>query len=300
MHFSIHSQLLKTLCTGLLFSSTLCDGAIFGDGDQSNGIEDQRMTAPANLVDAVGTIFCDGGLRGTATHIAFTMNGKEQTAEQSLSIIVTAAHVLFDPNSGEPFQRCSYRPENKRLKSVPFAQVSAHTYQPLSEDKMRQSETDIVFVALQRNLHQKRLPLAIEAAAEEPEAQLGLLGYNSDKESIDLSTNCQSYSSYNFSSKYLLLHNCDAQSGASGGPLLFKGKSGLGAQIVAIHGGTLSSPPLSGPKERVAGAKVSPESWINQARKVDQKLLDQLQRFIAYLGKGSVDQIQRHGHSQEY
>jgi hypothetical protein len=305
MNLKSPRQPLKSIWIGLLMASSLAHGAIFGDGDQSNGIEDQRTKAPANLVKAVGTIFCDGGLRGTGTHIALNGKGEEQSAEQNLSIIVTAAHVLFDPNSGEPFQQCSYRPENNRLKSVPFGKVSAHTYQPLSQDKMRQSETDIVFVALVRNLYQQRLPLAIESAVEQPEAQLQLLGYNSDKESINLSTNCQSYSSKQFRSEYLLLHNCDARSGASGGPLLFETKNGLGTRIVGIHGGTLSSaalssPPLSSDREKIAGAKVSPESWINQARKVDRKLLDQLQNFIAYLRKDSEGQIQPHGQSPEY
>ena len=44
----------------LLFSSAVSHSAIFGDGDPSNGIEDQRHLASSPFLKAVGTIFCDG------------------------------------------------------------------------------------------------------------------------------------------------------------------------------------------------------------------------------------------------
>ena len=272
----------NTLGLILLCSPAICWAAIFGDGNQSNGIEDQRVSPPARLLNAVGTIYCDGGLRGTGTHIDL---GAATNHSQPLSIIVTAAHVLFDLQSGEPFQHCSYRQENKRLKSVPFAEVSSHNYQPLGRDKMRQSETDIVFVSLQRPLYQQRLKLGIF----EPPGRLQLLGYNSNKEHISLSQNCRNFLSATFVSEHLLLHNCDASRGSSGGPLLFHSSGGKAIEVVAIHGGTLSSPAKITPPQNIDGALADPEKWINQARKIDLLLLARLQRFIAYLRKGSVD-----------
>ena len=200
------------------------------------------------------------------------------------AIIVTAAHVLFDANTGEPFASCSYRPENKRLRSVPFAQISSHSYQPLISDKLRQSETDIVFVALQRKPYQKGLRLA----PPETHTDLLLLGYNGETGRIDVSTDCQIFSSANFNSEYLLLHNCDAGKGASGGPLIKAGSdqkhSNSQNEVVAVHGGTLTSAGHGAP-----GAIVQPERWINQARRIDLAILRRLQEFLAYLGRGSAD-----------
>ena len=298
-----------------------CHGAIFGDGDQANGIEDGRVMAPAHLLNAVGTIFCDGRLRGTGTHIDVAdavdkylpsnkklplnktprskqrepSNKTPKKKKKAPSIIVTAAHVLFNRTTGLPFTDCSYRPGNKRLSAIPFDQVSSHAYQPLAKDKMRQSETDIVFVSLQHKIYRKGLPLALQVNPH----GLQLLAYNPGAGRIDTSGDCKSYESANFGSKDLLLHNCDAESGASGGPLLemINNKPlavALGS-VVAIHGGTFSEAVEStdgAPSsyfDMASGAKAQPEKWINQARRVDRELLQRLQDFVAYLGMGSAN-----------
>ncbi|MBT5388328.1 MAG: hypothetical protein HN817_03910 [Porticoccaceae bacterium] len=279
--FGTHYTTLSLTVFGL---PTICWAVVFGDGNHANGIEDQRVSPPARLLNAVGTIYCDGGLRGTATHIDL---GAAAINKRALSIIVTAAHVLFDPKSGQPFQDCSYRPENKRLNSVPFAEISSHDYQPLGRDKIRQSETDIVFVSLQRPLYQKRLKLGIF----EPTGKLQLLGYNSNKERISLSPNCKDFDSNTFVSEHLLLHNCDASRGSSGGPLLSGSPLDSVVEVVAVHGGTLLTKPKKPSRQAADGAPADPEKWINQARKIDQLLLARLQRFIAYLRKDSADQI---------
>lgn len=264
----------------LLLLPAFCYSAVFGDGDPDNGIEDSRTDPPAQLLKAVGTVFCDGGLRGTATLVS----ANPSTNRGRPSIIVTAAHVLFDAETGLPFSNCSYRPQNKRLNSVPFAEISQHAYRPLSHNKMRQSEADIVFVALQRRLHQQPLLLALPDSA----SQLQLLAYNPQNERINISGGCQSFSSGNFVSEHLLLHNCDAESGSSGGPLLEQAysndQSEVNQRVIAIHGGTLSNAGNNAP-----GSKAQPERWINQARKIDQVLLQRLKDFIAYLGRGSED-----------
>jgi V8-like Glu-specific endopeptidase len=253
-----------------LFSVT-AQSAIFGDGNPDNGIEDQRQSAPKKLLKSVGTVFCDGGLRGTATHI-------ETTANKEHSIILTAAHVLFNKKNGEAFKHCSYRPENQRLSGIDFAAISKHQYQPLSKNKIRQSETDIVFVALQKRTYQKNLKLTLLNNTAGNELQL--LGYNADSQEISLSSHCMDFSSEAFISEQLLLHNCDALSGASGGPIIMATEKGNNAGIIAVHGGTLFNTDSA-----VAGAKVNPGKWINQARKVDKALLNQLELFLAYLAK---------------
>ena len=263
----------------LLFSSNVSQSAIFGDGDPSNGIEDQRHLASSDLLKAVGTIFCDGGLRGTATHI-------NTRFKEGPAIILTAAHVLFDKKTGLEFKRCTYRPENRRLSEIDFSAVSKHQYQPASNNKMRQSETDIVFVALNRKPYQASLTLALAINGRENNIQL--LGYNMDSQEINLSNNCEIFQSEFFVSEQLLLHNCDALGGSSGGPIISNTEDGETRNVIAVHGGTLSSG-ISGGNSfnagRAAGAKVNPEQWINQARKIDRAMLNQLQQFLAYLAK---------------
>lgn len=263
----------------LFFPSAATQSAIFGDGDPSNGIEDQRHLASSHLLKAVGTIFCDGGLRGTATHINTSL-------KEGPSIILTAAHVLFDKKTGLAFKHCVYRPQNHRLSELGFSAVSKHQYQPFSKNKISQSEADIVFVALTKKPYQASLKLAL--AVNSSEDNLQLLGYNMDSQEINLSNNCESFQSQFFVSEQLLLHNCDALGGSSGGPIISTTKGDEARSVIAVHGGTLSSGISVGNSlnaDRVAGAKVNPEQWINQARKIDRAMLNQLQQFLAYLAR---------------
>ena len=272
--------LIKLLCTGLVLASQLSQGAVFGDGDQLNGPEDDRTAAPEPLISGVGTIFCDGALRGTGTQLQIDATGPDQVH----TIIITAAHVLFDVKSGVPFIDCSYRPQNKRLMAVPFKQISNHSYQPVDADKLRQSETDIVFVALQHRLYGTGFKLDWST---EP-TDLLFLGYNDNTENIDLSGPCRSYQSQTFNRAELLLHDCDSSAGSSGGPVLAIADNikmdRAEYRVIAVHGGTLTRIDQAAP-----GARAQAEQWINQARKIDSIVLDRLMNFLAYLRKDSAN-----------
>ena len=200
------------------------------------------------------------------------------------TIIVTAAHVLFEATSGKAFTDCRYRPQNKRFKAVPFDKISTHSYKPVEGDKLRQSETDIVFVALQHRLYNTGFKLSSSATTDE----LLLLGYNHSTENIDLSRSCRQYQSQTFNSAGLLLHDCDSTAGASGGPVLAvphgDSRDKTNYHVIAVHGGT-----LAGIDQATPGAKAHAEQWINQARKIDTMMLGRLKRFLAYLQKGSVN-----------
>ena len=247
---------------------------------------------------AVGTVICDGRLRGTATHI------KSPTTVPSQPIIVTAAHILFDVKSGKIYSSCSYLPRNKRLSAISFKTVSEHSFDPRNSDKIAQSENDIVFVALARPLQQQALLLTDGKSTTHQ--ILSLLGYNSSQNRLTESTDCKAYSSTQFASEKLLLHDCDARSGASGGPLLLRSEKGQPAKLIAVHGGTLLIKTLliNGIGEAASksnsnsasnsasrdGAVADPERWINQARRVDQSVLLRLHQFVAYLAKDSQGQ----------
>jgi V8-like Glu-specific endopeptidase len=267
---------------------SISQAAVFGDGSPENGIEDQRLI-PArgqpSAMSAVGTIICDGGLRGTATHI------RSSLIDTSHAIIVTAAHILFDAKSGKNYSSCSYLPENKRLSAISFESISEHSFDPTNTDKIAQSENDIVFVALTWPPQQPALLL--EDTKSIGGGKLSLLGYNSSQNQLTESADCKAYSSTQFASEKLFLHDCDAKSGASGGPLLLQISKDQPAKLIAVHGGTLLVNGIAGVETSSAsrdGAVANPERWINQARRVDQSVLLRLQQFAAYLAKGSQGQ----------
>ena len=257
----------------VLLISTPGAAAIFGDGNPTNGIEDQRLLAPDNLKNSVGTVFCDGGLRGTAVHIDVG------DSDQQGSIILTAAHILYHSGTGERYEKCAYHPQGKRLSGVSFAKVSAHEFRPKMGNKIRQANQDIVFIALKKTLRHSGMTLNLTGQNNN---HLQLLGFNESQTNISISNNCQSFLSRQFTSPKLLLHDCDAGSGASGGPLI---DEETGA-VVGIHGGTLLFSPLGAQaRNTTAGASVDPETLINQARKIDVDVLSQLHEFTAYLAK---------------
>ena len=99
----IRLRLNSAICLALVFSVSAF-GAIFGDGDAQNGIEDQRQLAPRKILQSVGTIYCDGALRGTATHISIPSIAQSNAT----SIILTAAHVIYHKNTGILFETCVY------------------------------------------------------------------------------------------------------------------------------------------------------------------------------------------------
>ena len=272
----------------VLFALAICvpisptsTAAIFGDGNPANGIEDKRLLAPIDLQRSVGTVICDGGLRGTAVHISL-MHSDSDSLQQG-SIILTAAHVLYDPDTAQRYKKCAYHPQGKRLSGVVFTQISAHDFRPTTNNKIRQANQDIVFIALKKKLRHSGMKLNLTGQTSR---HLQLLGFNESQDNISISSNCQPFLSQTFVSPQLLLHDCDAGQGASGGPLI-DAETGT---VVGIHGGTLLFSPL-GKESRnaIAGASVDPETMINQARKIDVDVLTKLHEFTAYLAKHLPD-----------
>ena len=272
----------------VLFALAICvpisptsTAAIFGDGNPANGIEDKRLLAPIDLQRSVGTVICDGGLRGTAVHISL-MHSDSDSLQQG-SIILTAAHVLYDPDTAQRYKKCAYHPQGKRLSGVIFTRVSAHDFRPTTNNKIQQANQDIVFIALKKKLRHSGMKLNLTGQTSR---HLQLLGFNESQDNISISSNCQPFLSQTFVSPQLLLHDCDAGRGASGGPLI-DAETGT---VVGIHGGTLLFSPL-GKESRnaIAGASVDPETMINQARKIDVDVLTKLHEFTAYLAKHLPD-----------
>ena len=206
-------------------------------------------TQAKELTQAVGTIYCDGGIRGVATHIETTQN------HQDHSVIVTAAHVLYNPQTDQLFNQCHYRPQNKRLSGIAFETISAHNYSVKNKDKIAQAESDLVFIRLKNRAHQPKLKLAQDFYNVESKFSL----ISSDLDGFKL-TRCNKIDHPHLNSDKLLLHNCPVQQGSSGSPILDSGSR----EVIAIHGGRFSVQTAKNAKENT--------KWIGQARRIDSKI----------------------------
>jgi V8-like Glu-specific endopeptidase len=189
--------------------------------------------------------------------------------------------VIYHKNTGILFETCVYRPQGKRLGSIDFVKISSHNFEPQSSDKIQQATQDIIFIALKKKLRGSGLMLQ---AKEDADNELQLIGYNQDQDHISVSDDCREFSSKKFANNRLLLHNCDAGRGASGGPIL----DPTSGSVIAVHGGTLVI--RSGnnhPLNIMQGAIPDPEALINQGRKIDSDIIARLKRFTAYPAKNS-------------
>ena len=207
-------------------------------------------TQAKELTQAVGTIYCDGGIRGVATHIETTQN------HQDHSVIVSAAHVLYNPQTDQLFNQCHYRPQNKRLSGIGFEKISSHSYSVNTKDKIAQAESDLVFIQLKNRVLQPRLKLAQDFSNSESEFSLISPDLDSFKQ-----TRCNKIDHLHLNREKLVLHNCPVQQGSSGSPIL-DSESG---DVIAVHGGRFT----------IQTAKDSKESaeWIGQARRIDSKIV---------------------------
>ena len=212
-------------------------------------------TQAKDASQALGTIYCDGGIRGLATHIQLP-----QGYDPNQSVIVTAAHVLYNPQTDQLFNQCHYRPENKRLSGIGFEKISSHSYSVNTKDKIAQAESDLVFIQLKNRVRQPRLKLAQDFSNSESEFSLISPDLDGFKQ-----TRCIKINHPHLNSNKLLLHNCPVQQGSSGSPLL-----NASGDVIAIHGGRFA----------VQTAKNGEENtkWIGQARRIDSKINTSLSR----------------------
>ena len=209
-----------------------------------------------DYTQAVGTIYCDGAIRGIATNIDTLKDSQDK------SVVVTAAHVLYNPQTDQLFNQCQYRPQNKRLSGMAFETVSAHSYSVNNKDKIAQAESDLVFIQLKNRVHQPALQLS--KAFSKKVLELSFI-------SPDLSgfkqTSCHKASHSELTSDKLLLHNCPVKEGSSGSPIL----DSASGDIIAVHGGRFIVQTAKN------GAKNT--QWIGQARRIDLIMLNIFHRL---------------------
>ncbi len=187
-----------------------------------------RATSPESLLDAAGTIYCDGKVRGSAAYIS-----PPQEIADDVALALTAAHTLFDLQSGQPYKACEYRPRNKRLSGIAVSRVSQHGYQTTDSDKIAQAEQDIAFLMLSH--HPAQPALQLRQQSPPISGPLTIIAYHAKLGDITTSEPCQPIDTIQPPNSALLLHNCQAGAGTSGAPI-FNLNSG---ELVAIHGGAL-------------------------------------------------------------
>lgn len=241
---------------------------------------------PPLLTDAMGTVVCDNKIRGSAAHIHLPT-----VKNHKKSVLISAAHILFDKQTGQAFKHCQYRPQNKRLSGVDIALSSSIHYDVANSNKIAQAENDIIFLMLDAPLQQPALLLSQQSEVNHFDSlsQLTLVAYNVHQDRIIDSDTCSAIKPSQSLSKKLLLHNCDARAGMSGGAIVDRREG----KIVAIHGGALVFDPQSfegqayNSKTSLQRYQVPNEKLTNQGRLVDIEVISDLQTFIDSVGKHS-------------
>ena len=212
-----------------------------------------------DYTQAMGAIVCDGAIRGIATHIqlpdAFDVNQ---------SIIVTAAHVLYNPLRDQLFSQCHYRPHNKRLSGIAFEAISKHNYSVQNKDKIAQAINDLIFIRLKNRTHQPSLKLTKGFSSKVSEFYFINPIADGFKQ-----TSCQKIDHPHLTNDKLLLHDCPAKKGTSGSPII-DSKSG---EIIAVHGGRFTV--------KVAKNGGENTQWIGQARRIDLLAASHLNRLTS-------------------
>ena len=206
-------------------------------------------TQAKDASQALGIVYCDGGIRGIATHIQLP-----QGFDPNQSVIVTAAHVIYNPQTDQLFNQCHYRPQNKRLSGIGFETLSSHSYSVTNKDKIAQAESDLVFIQLKKRARQPGLKLVQGFSNAESEFSLISPDLDGFKQ-----TRCNKINHPHLNSDKLVLHNCPVQKGSSGSPLLNDS-----SEIIAVHGGRFTIQTAKNGEENA--------EWIGQARRIDSKI----------------------------
>lgn len=305
----LRSHLLLPILLALGLGAKPVDAGVFGDGDPSNGDEDDRRTlsqgaAVPGLSDwyrSGGTIHCDGAVRGSATIV----DTPGLTPRREGAIILTAAHVLVDLQTGQPWTRCEYR--HQGLGELPGYQAPLQARWTLSGpfDAGRESGdpenavSDWAFVWLGRDWTQPGGPQGVVLAdvhrTADGEGLLGLLAWDPERNQLTLVAGCRAVLSRagDLSGDVRgqqLLDNCDSATGSSGGALILS--HGGAARLIGIRGGQHWDaglwPTDRFPEGPPMGLPWDPESHTNYARAIDEELLNKFQRWWAGLAPGDA------------
>ena len=213
---------------------------VFGDGDPANGVEDNRIgfSSPGwnqaelePLNKSAGTIQCDGKVRGSAT----ILDVSEFHAAPHGMILATAAHVLLDLDTGNPFRNCNFhylgltgRRDRGRIDLEQSVQGNFDFHRPRNSPEF--GRQDWAFLHVPENIPAAAQsggirPRAFSVMADKAGARYGLIGFSLAHGEVGISLDCQVRESVpgdigGGSWPGQLLDDCDSTEGASGGGLI--------------------------------------------------------------------------------
>lgn len=269
--------------------------AIFGDGNLSNGIEDDRQRSdlgnPMEIraIAPVGVIICDGRISGSGTMLDVSAITPQP---ESTPILATAAHVFFEERSGTPFKVCIFRASTEDVQSALVdLETRVSGYTGTSNRFQNSVGEDWAFARLKTSIPKMqgiRPVIGDLSESADPGYSYILSAYDRWTDSVVLSRHCRIFvpdaENLTNGSKKELLHDCDAIGGASGGAMLAAVNNTVSPILVGIHLGQIWSKkqyPLSafpnGPEDW--GQKPDPKIHTNYFRVFDQELMDALIRF---------------------
>lgn len=299
------SSLRNLLCllAIVLNPAALTTGAagVFGDGDPTNGVEDDRRTVSDGPVPSWadswyrsgGTVVCDGAVRGSATLLATPPDRMHAGGK----VIATAAHVLYDLERLRPWAECAFH--YLGLGALPGHRA------PLRRDRMLlgafdpasdpaapdRGAGDWAFAWLGPSWQPPFPAAGLQPAAAEHavtgHALLGLLAWHSAAGEMSVSAGCRAVFSRaddlgGGAWAAQLLDDCDSGVGASGGGMVVAGVDG--PRLVAIRGGQHWDPSAwpepQWPRGPPAGTRWDPARFTNYARAFDDRLLGRLTEWL--------------------
>ncbi len=280
--------------------------SIFGDGNPANGVEDDRRQIFDRHRErgngttqglGVGTIKCDGRIRGTA----MVLNTRQFAPALDGAVLISAAHVLYDLKKKRPFKRCDFHylalGEISRYRArIDLGQVRTGGFDPSkATDSKSFGVGDWAFLYVPRPWRGFRMAEAIQAQAlsfPELEAfrqsggELRLIAYDAVSRAISISGNCTVIESQHDDLgggawKGQLLDNCDSGGGASGGGIVavLKGKQVLVGIRSGSHWSEEVFPVKKYPAGPPAGSLWDRKANTNFGRAIDTHLLRELELF---------------------
>lgn len=194
--------------------------AVFGEDDRRKLTTDHPLYP---IREALGQITCrhpETGkkLFGTAAIIdtGLAPNGQET--------LITAAHVVMDPASGQALDRCRFKQHGRRWGSDPVVGVRHGSFTGTPQTNPEDWALVIIDPAKPADLRLRVWPAASAASDE-----VALLAYRGDREGLWVSGNCFARPPRRSEALYtrgVWLSDCDATPGSSGAPLMVRDGDG--------------------------------------------------------------------------
>jgi len=285
---------------------------IFGDGDPSNGVEDNRQQLlggrRSDLSFAqqrinTGTIQCDGKVRGTA----MVLDTREFAPALKGAVLVSAAHVLYDLEREKRYRRCEFHflalGELRRYQAkIDLKRLRMGKYDPhLATQGLDFGEGDWVFLYVPRpwngfdpeaSLEPRVFSFARLDAFQQSGGELSLVAFDALTGVISISRNCRVTESSSGDLggglwKGQLLDDCDSAGGSSGGGIIAfsQGKSYLIGIRNGSHWSSQAFPVTTYPQGPPAGSRWDRRINTNFARAFDAGLISELRDFTQSLVK---------------